>query len=43
MARLEKNEYASMQASQLKDPIIFVVDMVNGFVNEGALHDEGID
>lgn len=43
MARLEKNEYPGLDAKDLKDPVIFVVDMVNGFVHEGALHDEKID
>ena len=35
--------YATLDASTLQKPIIFVVDMVNGFVKEGALHDEKIN
>ena len=35
-------KYTKMDIAQLKDPIIFVVDMINGFVKEGALHDEAI-
>lgn len=27
---------------EVKDPVIFVVDMIRGFVKEGALHDEQI-
>lgn len=42
MARLKKNDYPSLSKDQLKNPILFVVDMVNGFVKEGALHDTAI-
>lgn len=42
MARLKKSMYETMHATDLKNPVIFVVDMVEGFVNEGALHDKEI-
>ena len=42
MARLNKNPYESYSIQSLKDPVIFVVDMVNGFCKEGVLHDEAI-
>lgn len=46
MARVSEaflKQYESMQYEQLKNPIVFVVDMINGFVFEGALHDEAIN
>ncbi len=39
MARINKNPYPSIKKDQLNHPIVFVVDMVNGFIKEGALHD----
>lgn len=42
MARLEKNTYPPLRISDVQDSIVFVVDMVNGFIKEGALHDEAI-
>lgn len=42
MARLEKDIYQSLEASSLKNPVVFVVDMVNGFCKEGVLHDKAI-
>ena len=41
MARLLKPyaQYDSLTIQDLQDPIVFVVDMVNGFVKEGVLHD----
>lgn len=42
MARLENNNYKSIQKNELKDPVVFVVDMIKGFVNIGPLHDEAI-
>lgn len=42
MARLEKNNYKSIQKNELNDPVVFVVDMIKGFVNIGPLHDEVI-
>ena len=42
MARLEKNNYKSIQKNELNDPVVFVVDMIKGFVNMGPLHDEVI-
>lgn len=42
MARVSKEfseRYTPFAASELVKPIVFVVDMVNGFVMEGALHD----
>ena len=35
MARLEKNNYKSIQKNELNDPVVFVVDMIKGFVNIG--------
>lgn len=34
--------YPSISKEQLQYPVHFVIDMVNGFVKEGALHDEAI-
>lgn len=42
MARGNKIEYPAMQADELRRPVLFVVDMVNGFIKEGALHDKEI-
>lgn len=42
MARLETNTYAPIEAASLVNPVVFVVDMVNGFCKEGALHDKAI-
>ena len=42
MARNIEHNYPVLKADTLKDPVIFVVDMVNGFIFEGALHDEAI-
>ena len=42
MARLEKNNYKSIQKNELNDPVVFVVDKIKGFVNMGPLHDEVI-
>lgn len=42
MARLTKAAWPSMVESQISDPVIFVVDMVNGFAKEGALADPAI-
>lgn len=42
MARLKNNLYKPMNVDELKDPVVFVVDMVNGFVKEGALADPEI-
>ena len=42
MARVSEtflNSYQAIQMDKLQKPIIFVVDMINGFVKEGALHD----
>lgn len=45
MARVQKsfsNEYPSIDRKDLHKPIVFVVDMVNGFIKEGAMHDPAI-
>lgn len=42
MARLENKNYKSIQKSELNNPVVFVVDMIKGFVNIGPLHDEAI-
>ena len=44
MARLNQ-PYMSQQTLCIEDlhhPIVFVVDMINGFIKEGALHDKAI-
>ena len=44
MARLNQ-PYMSQQTLCMEDfhhPIVFVVDMINGFIKEGALHDKAI-
>ena len=45
MARVSKQFLEAnkpLSTKELKDPVIFVVDMIEGFVHEGALHDEAI-
>lgn len=45
MARVQNEiiqTYPDMPLSDLTHPILFVVDMINGFIKEGALHDEAI-
>ena len=46
MARVNEQfleAYEPLSMKELKDPIIFVVDMIECFVHEGALHDEAIN
>ena len=42
MARLHTHPYPIMHVQDLKDPVVFVVDMIKGFINTGSLHDEKI-
>ena len=42
MARLTTNAWPTLSRAELVDPVIFVIDMVNGFVKEGALADSAI-
>lgn len=42
VARAMKEAYSEIHKEELQHPIIFVVDMINGFIKEGALHDEAI-
>ena len=42
MARLNENLYDSISITEITKPILFVVDMINGFVKEGPLHDSKI-
>lgn len=45
MARVHKDfekQFKVMRTDELRDPIMFVVDMIYGFIHEGALHDEAI-
>lgn len=45
MARISEEflqRYHAISDKEVQNPIIFVVDMINGFVKEGALHDEAI-
>lgn len=42
MARLNKQIDTFISVNQIKKPVILVVDMVNGFVKEGALADTAI-
>lgn len=45
MARLKEDPsilFPTIAASSLQRPVHFIVDMVNGFVKEGALHDPAI-
>lgn len=45
MARLPQKFYQKMSTlsqHDLHNPIVFVVDMINGFIKEGALHDSAI-
>lgn len=46
MARVSKaflKCYEAMNENELYNPIVFVIDMINGFIREGALHDERIN
>ena len=46
MARVSEaflKQYESIKVSELKKPIVFVVDMIYGFIHEGALHDNAIN
>lgn len=43
MARISVEKYPILDTNELNNPILFVVDMVNGFVKEGALADSAID
>lgn len=42
MARVHEHTKQALNIGELHDPIVFVVDMINGFIKEGALHDEAI-
>ena len=45
MARVQQEFYqkfAPLSQHELQKPIVFVVDMINGFIKEGALHDRAI-
>lgn len=42
MAKLKNNPYPPQPFSGLRHPIVIVIDMINGFVNEGALADRKI-
>lgn len=42
MARLENLELEPLQIAELTNPVILVVDMVNGFARQGALADPAI-
>lgn len=42
MARLENLELEPLQMAELTNPVILVVDMVNGFAKQGALADPAI-
>ncbi|NBJ65135.1 cysteine hydrolase [bacterium c-19] len=45
MARVQNEiiqAYPEMSVNELDHPILFVVDMINGFMKEGALHDKAI-
>lgn len=42
MARINEEKYPILKANELVNPVLFVVDMVNGFVKEGALADPAI-
>lgn len=42
MARLKQNLYPVLNRQELQNPVVFIVDMVNGFVKKGALADPAI-
>lgn len=45
MARVQQaflENYPTIHCTELSHPVLFVVDMINGFIKEGALHDEAI-
>lgn len=42
MARLTNESYPVLTVSDIKKPVVFVIDMVNGFTEEGALADPAI-
>lgn len=43
MARVNDNGYPEMKWDALNHPVVIVVDMINGFVKEGALADPAIE
>lgn len=46
MARVSEafmQQFFNMQIKDIKNPIVFVVDMIHGFIDEGALADEAIN
>lgn len=42
MAKLNKKTFSPISSSSIQDPVVFVVDMISGFIEEGALHDKRI-
>lgn len=42
MARLQRSKSSSVSLESLHHPVVFVVDMINGFAREGALADPAI-
>ena len=42
MARIQTDPWPVLPAGELSRPVVFVVDMINGFIKEGALADSGI-
>lgn len=45
MARVSSTflkHFEPIKASSLREPVVFVIDMINGFIKTGALHDEAI-
>lgn len=42
MARIQTDSWPVLPADELSRPVVFVVDMINGFIKEGALADPGI-
>ena len=43
MAKLRKQEYESRSLQSLNSPVVLVIDLINGFIHEGALADPDID
>lgn len=43
MAKLNKQEYEPRPLQSLEKPVVLVIDLINGFIHEGALADPEID
>lgn len=42
MARLKNNKYTRITLNSIENPLLIVVDMINGFINQGSMSDSYI-